>query len=196
MSKPLISPTVGRVVWFYPSLLTGESGFAPPSGDMPLAAIVAHVWSDTMVNLAVFDANGKAHSRTSVQLIHEELTADRLSDAFCTWMPFQRGQAKAQDAVAATASEKANAPRVSLARIHSLVKSETFTLLPNGRTTVCQLTLENGFTVEGQSACVSIKAYDKEVGQQIARDNAIEAIWLLEGYLLAQRLHDASTAHA
>jgi len=97
MSQVLIPPTVGRVVWFYPSLLTGEAGFASPTGDAPLAAVIAHVWNDTMVNLAVFDANGASHPRTSVRLIHEELTSDRPSEAFCMWMPFQKGQAKAQN---------------------------------------------------------------------------------------------------
>jgi len=102
MSQPLINPTVGRVVWFFPSLLTSEAGFASPKGDAPLAAIIAHVWSETMVNLAVFDANGASHSRTSVRLVHEELTGDRPAEAFCTWMPFQKGQAAKQDGAAAS----------------------------------------------------------------------------------------------
>lgn len=97
MSQALIPPTVGRVVWFYPSRLTGEAGFAPASGTNPLAAVIAHVWSETLVNLAVFDANGKTHSRTSVKLIHEEIKGDWPTEDFCTWMPFQKGQAKAQD---------------------------------------------------------------------------------------------------
>ncbi|GER16699.1 Gp49 family protein [Variovorax boronicumulans] len=101
MSNPLISPTVGRVAWYYPSLLTGEAGFTPPRDGEPLAAIVAHVWNDTMVNLAVFDANGTAHSRTSVRLIHEDLTGDRPSESFCTWMPYQKGQARAAAAAPA-----------------------------------------------------------------------------------------------
>lgn len=109
MSQVLIPPTVGRVVWFYPSLLTGEAGFASPKGDAPLAAIVAHVWSDTMVNLAVFDANGASHARTSVRMIHEEQTGDRPSEAFCAWMPFQKGQARAQAAVQAAESDSAAA---------------------------------------------------------------------------------------
>ena len=61
-----ILPTVGRVVWFTPSRLTGDGRFALIDGRKPLAAIVAHVFNDGLVNLAGFDSNGTPHSRTSV----------------------------------------------------------------------------------------------------------------------------------
>jgi hypothetical protein len=67
MTKSL--PTVGRVVWFTPSTLTGDAGFVHHDSRKPLAAIGAHVWSDSIVNLTVFDSNGTPHSRTSVQLV-------------------------------------------------------------------------------------------------------------------------------
>lgn len=66
-----ILPTVGRVVWFTPSRLTGDGRFAHIDGRKPLAAIVAHVFSDALVNLAVFGSNGQPHSRTSVPLVQE-----------------------------------------------------------------------------------------------------------------------------
>lgn len=105
--KPFIAPTIGRVVWFYPFAKSGESGFVThiigieaAGTEQPYAAIVAHVWSDSMVNLTVFDANGNAHSRTSVELL-QEATAERVvSGGFCTWMPFQKGQAARQEAAA------------------------------------------------------------------------------------------------
>lgn len=84
----MIKPTVGRVVWFTPK------GSNP--GDQPLAAIVAHVWSDTCVNLAIFDANGvpMANPPTSILLVQEG--AEIPSGGFyCSWMPYQVGQAKA-----------------------------------------------------------------------------------------------------
>lgn len=97
-TNPIIIPTVGRVVWFYPYANTGEAGFANAEGCAPYAAIIARVWSDTLVNLAVFDANGTAHSRTSVQLLQEVAPARADAGGFCTWMPFQKGQAAKQDA--------------------------------------------------------------------------------------------------
>lgn len=60
-----------------------------------------------------------------------------------------------------------------------------------GTTTVCQLTLKNGFTVLGQSACVDPLEFNKSIGEKIAWDNALEKIWELEGYLLQQRRHEA-----
>ena len=88
-----ISPTVGRVVLFYPAGNAADYGFAPPSHGEPCAAIVAKVWSDNCVNLAVFDANGVAHSRTSVPLIQEGMNLPA-EGYYCTWMPHQIGQAK------------------------------------------------------------------------------------------------------
>lgn len=105
MSQVLIHPTVGRVVWFYPATNTAEGGFARHAdGGGPYAALVAHVWSDHLVNLSVFDANGTPHSRTSVAMLHDDEQAANSDSAFCMWMPFQKGQAKAQ-AVAATESK-------------------------------------------------------------------------------------------
>ena len=58
--------------------------------------------------------------------------------------------------------------------------------------TFCILTLESGFTVTGESACASPENFDAEIGKKIAYQNAREKIWLLEGYLLKQRLKEQS----
>jgi hypothetical protein len=87
-----IFPTVGRVVWFTPSRLTGDGRFAHIDGRKPLAAIVAHIFNDALVNLAVFDSNGQSHSRTSVPLVQEG-EAKPEHGYFCSWMPYQVGQA-------------------------------------------------------------------------------------------------------
>ena len=55
--------------------------------------------------------------------------------------------------------------------------------------TFCVLVLRNGFTVTGESACASPENFDAEIGRKIARTNAVQKIWALEGYLLKQRLH-------
>lgn len=59
--------------------------------------------------------------------------------------------------------------------------------------TFCVLVLENGFTVTGESACVSPENFDVEIGRKIARENAINKIWPLMGYELKQRLHETKT---
>lgn len=56
--------------------------------------------------------------------------------------------------------------------------------------TICVLVLRNGFTVTGESACASPENFDAGIGRKVARKNAIEKIWPLEGYLLKQQLHE------
>ena len=54
--------------------------------------------------------------------------------------------------------------------------------------TFCVLHLQNGFTVTGESACVSPENFDAEIGRNIARQNAVEKIWPLLGYELRTKL--------
>ncbi|HCZ5289100.1 Gp49 family protein [Citrobacter braakii] len=56
--------------------------------------------------------------------------------------------------------------------------------------TFCVIILKNGYTVSGKSACVSPENFDPEIGRKVARKNAIEEIWPLEGYLLKQKLSE------
>ena len=50
----------------------------------------------------------------------------------------------------------------------------------------------NGFHVVGESAAASPENFDAEIGRKIARDNARNKIWALEGYLLRSRLAAAA----
>jgi hypothetical protein len=54
--------------------------------------------------------------------------------------------------------------------------------------TFCVLTLRNGFTVTGESACASPENFDAEVGRKIALENAKQKIWPLMGYELKSKL--------
>ena len=62
-----------------------------------------------------------------------------------------------------------------------------------GLLTFCVMVLKNGFTVTGESACASPENFDPEIGRKIARDNAVNKIWALEGYLLKQKLSEKCT---
>lgn len=55
--------------------------------------------------------------------------------------------------------------------------------------TFCILTLRNGFTVTGESACVSPENYDEEIGRRIAYANAKQKVWALMGYALRDCQH-------
>ena len=58
--------------------------------------------------------------------------------------------------------------------------------------TICVIVLKNGFTLIGESACASPENFDADIGHKIARDNARNKIWQLEGYVLRSALaHDA-----
>lgn len=59
---------------------------------------------------------------------------------------------------------------------------------PLSRLTLCVLTLWNGFTVLGQSACADPKSFDPEIGRRLARAHAVNQIWPLMGYELRSRM--------
>jgi len=83
-----------------------------------------------------------------------------------------------------------NAPRLTPDAIDSVIAGEQYHVFDGTTLTVCCLTLKNGFTVTGESAAASPENFDEEVGRKIARQNAREKIWALEGYLLKQRLSE------
>ena len=69
------------------------------------------------------------------------------------------------------------------------IASADYVVMPDGRTTVCQLTMQNGFTVRGESSCVSIENFNKELGEKYAYEKAFDSAWAFEGYLLAELRH-------
>lgn len=76
--------------------------------------------------------------------------------------------------------------------IKSEYKEGVDLLAPAETLTFCILILRNGFTVTGESACASPENFNAEIGRKVARDNAREKIWMLEGYLLKEKLHQQS----
>lgn len=71
------------------------------------------------------------------------------------------------------------------------VRDKKFTVLSDGRNTICELTLENGFVILGHSACADLANFSKEKGEQYAFEDALEKMWPLEGYLLKESLYRA-----
>lgn len=99
------------------------------------------------------------------------------------------------------------APRITPQGIEDIISSEFFFTAtegvlgasgmgtrPAGRAasldylTLCVLVLKNGFTVVGKSACASPENFDAELGRKIARQDAVNQIWPLEGYRLRSEL--------
>lgn len=86
---------------------------------------------------------------------------------------------------------KANvAPRVTPADLDAKIVGEQYYVFPGTTVTVALLTLENGFTVLGESACASPENFDEALGRKLAKIRAREKIWPLEGYLLKEKLHN------
>lgn len=83
-------------------------------------------------------------------------------------------------------------PRVTTEQIDSLIVSEQYHRFPGTTLTVCCLTLRNGYNVIGQSASVSALTFSARLGETLAREDARDKIWALEGYLLREQLHRAS----
>lgn len=81
-----------------------------------------------------------------------------------------------------------DAPRLTPDKIDDVISSEAYHVFPGTTLTVCCLTLRNGFTVTGESAAASPENFDAEIGRKIARQNARDKIWALEGYLLKETL--------
>ena len=83
-----------------------------------------------------------------------------------------------------------NAPRLSPTDILNTIVAEQFYVFPGTVLTVCCITLQNGYNVVGKSAPVSPENFDEEMGRKIARTEAINQIWALEGYLLKSKLKE------
>lgn len=80
------------------------------------------------------------------------------------------------------------APRVTEAEVAAAIVKTDYVVLPDGRTTIAMLTLDNGFTVRGESSCVCIENFDAAKGQHYALEKAKDEVWKLLGFRLADRL--------
>lgn len=80
------------------------------------------------------------------------------------------------------------AKRVTPDMLDAEIVAEDYHVFPGSCLTVCCLTLKNGFTVTGESACASPENFNSEIGQTIARSNAREKLWPLLGFRLRDQL--------
>lgn len=86
-----------------------------------------------------------------------------------------------------------NAPRVTNKLIDLKIVDELYYNFPTTTVTICLLRLRNGFCVVGESAAASPDNFDEEIGKKISRENAYNKIWMLEGYLLREKLSEEAT---
>jgi hypothetical protein len=72
--------------------------------------------------------------------------------------------------------------------IDEVIVAEAYHHFAGTTVIVCCLTLRNGYSVTGESACVSQSNFNILLGREIARENARGKIWQLEGYLLKEAI--------
>ena len=58
------------------------------------------------------------------------------------------------------------------------------------RELVVSYKLKNGFIISGRGACVDPANFNIDIGRQVAREDAENQLWKLEGYLLQQKLFE------
>ena len=83
------------------------------------------------------------------------------------------------------------ARRITPEMLDKEITSEDYHVFPGSCLTVCCLTMKNGFTVIGKSACASPENFNAEIGQKLARENARNKIWPLLGFRLRDQLANA-----
>ena len=76
------------------------------------------------------------------------------------------------------------AARVTPDQVDAAIAKAQYHVFEGSCLTVCCLTLQNGFTVTGESACASPENFDAELGQKIAFQKAREKIWAFLGFRL------------
>ncbi len=80
------------------------------------------------------------------------------------------------------------APRITPADINDQIVRAQYHRFEGTTTIVACLTLKNGFTVVGESACASVENFDQGLGERIAFEKARDKIWAFEGYALRNKL--------
>ena len=82
--------------------------------------------------------------------------------------------------------------KVTAESIGRRIVSTEYYRWPGKTLTLALLTLDNGFTALGQSACVDPANFDENLGKKYAHQDAFNQLWKLEGYLLAERRYAAA----
>lgn len=82
--------------------------------------------------------------------------------------------------------ERSLYPRVTFDQLQANIVGKKF--IQHDLLTICVLTLANGFTVLGQSACAVPGNFKLDVGQRLAEQDAQNKIWALMGYELKTKV--------
>ena len=80
---------------------------------------------------------------------------------------------------------------VNESKLKESIAKVDFMVHPGSCLTICVITMLNGYTVTGESACADPKMFDAEIGQKFAFAAAERKVWPLLGYALRDELFKA-----
>jgi hypothetical protein len=83
---------------------------------------------------------------------------------------------------------------VDITGMSAKIKEIVYTTVPDSTLTLCLLYMKNGYVVIGKSACVDASKFNVHLGEKYAYEDALNALWSLEGYLMAERLMESKDA--
>lgn len=92
------------------------------------------------------------------------------------------------DAELQAQADERGAVFINESKLRESIKETQFIVVPGSQLTICVLTLLNGYTVTGESACADPKMFNAEVGEKFAFAAAERKVWPLLGYALKQEL--------
>lgn len=75
--------------------------------------------------------------------------------------------------------------RITREYIISRIKSVKY--IVEETTTICLITLDNGFRAIGEATCVNAANYNKLIGEKVSYDNAFGKLWGFLGFLLCEK---------
>ncbi|WP_220816207.1 hypothetical protein [Pseudomonas paralcaligenes] len=184
-----IKPTVGRVLHFHPSReFAADRGMVLLCQGDPMDAHLVYVHRSGLVNLAVFDHAGNQHAIADVKLLQDADLASfdehgQLIESYCTWMPFQKGQAAKTEALE---SKLAGYPAIGTAGAETAAQGDQ-ELLPiqldrtlgtvamtdaelhdELRKPIATLRLDMGVLRQGKGARFALRAVDSRMAQALS----------------------------
>ena len=80
---------------------------------------------------------------------------------------------------------------VNESKLKASIAKVDFFVHPGSQLTICVVTMVNGYTVTGESACADPKMFNAEIGEKFAFAAAERKIWPLLGYALKDELYKA-----
>ena len=85
--------------------------------------------------------------------------------------------------------------KITVDQIKSILDSaETQETIFWNKEVVVSYKLYNGFTIIGRGACVDPANFNIDIGRKVAREQAENKLWELEGYLLQNKMYNKTTS--